>query len=336
MATASDSLPKVFPIMTHDIEGVFPPPLPGTTAFEFDAIFHKAIANWTLTGPEERFLDAVTKGRGLDRNLPLSNMYVRQAAQKAMGAVWREHALQADLPAHRRYFFATLVWDAGTTYEDAPEANIKALQLAAYKALHTLDLHGLGVVEVDHFKKRFDGEAARRISFQIHAIVWTDDPMFKPVKAGAKLSSSRRFSHDLGAPGVVFTPFHKDQTLMEALVFLSNYVLKAPVVTKNPVPSRKKPGRYKLRTDRKGFTKQMAVTMMEIWSQITAVETVFGIGEGKHLRKAYLRVLMANLKRRAGRQKDANLDPDGMRAMWQAMRDRNQKEYRVAFRRSDS
>jgi len=243
-----------------------------------DAHYRLATSKWDLTRDDERFLHTIRNAPGITGRLVLSNRHVRYAAINYLIDV-----MLADFDAHpsRKRLFCTFCWDAGFTWQYAPNVDLVALQAAVDKVLRQLGLHGLGVIEFDTLT-RIAGEPGRRLMFHVHVYAWSYEISFDHVEAAEELRATKRFPNNLDAPSVLFKPV----TLTRgSIARLAEYMLKTPQEMKNRIESRSEPGTFMMRGTK--FTPDSAVRVIEVLSHIQAFDVVFGVRDGTLLSRTW-------------------------------------------------
>lgn len=264
------------------------------------------IDRWSLEADDQNFLEFIVSGRLSDRSL-LCNKHVRKTAQYALiDAVLDEFQ---NAPTRRRYWI-TLAWDLGVTMEREPRLDLVKMRGVAKHHLRRSGLDGIGVVEIDVWKN-LTGEQGRRMVGQIHFLGWPRDPAnFKWREVQTSLRNKRGLKNSLGAHTVVIKPVRPSPS---DIGHIAMYMLKAPVIAKNPVP---RPGRLKLWTA--GLPKGSAARLIEIFSHVEAGDVLFSIGEGKGISRAVQREIRLTTRPRADRK--AAPSPELIERHWRRIR----------------
>lgn len=239
-------------------------------------------------------MDALTTSGDVAGHLPMSNMHVRRIAQHALVQATHEGFETIHANAFVRTFLFTACWDAGFTTTTSPELQWSSMKRHVQRLLRRLELHGVCAPEFDVMAKKLPGEADRRIVMQVHGIVWTADPDFRPIVAEAELKASGLYPNMLGIKPIDFTSRarsqnrwpgwererpHDDQT-PASISHLAYYILKAKHYALNLVPPRSGQERGRLRPDSGHFTQLDAIRMLEVWSWFSAYDAVFAVGDG--------------------------------------------------------
>lgn len=142
----------------------------------------------------------------------------------------------------RRMFHLTLLDDSGNTSDRAPVIDIRGLQAKAGRALRSIGLEGLVVVEVHPLANYPQGGDGRTLMFHIHAIAWTDEP-FDPDEAEALLIGGSGWKCSMGAPPVVIQTVEGTDEDIEKV---ARYVVKPPHAAKNRQEKKKQRGKFRL------------------------------------------------------------------------------------------
>jgi hypothetical protein len=281
---------------------------------KFNRTLRRAIDKLKLDPAEADFLRLLTTAN-IVGYLDWSNRTIRRAAAKALIDVFLSEF--AKHPRRRRWL-GTFCWDGGITWERRPRADLIGMRVAVWKALDGYGLTGIGVVEVDVLKQRRRAPG-RRLLVHIHVVVEERQGIkFRPKKAAAKLSGSRRFRNRLGARSVKF-----DRITAAAADWarIAAYLCKFPPSAKNMIPSRARPGKHVFRPCK--MAPASALRLVEVMSLVRATDVVFGIGEkGKRLRKSWNRRFKKLLGKRHGRSSHMAKDYPVKRE-WASIRSRN-------------
>jgi hypothetical protein len=253
-------------------------------------IFIEKISHYINKFPDND-IDVINSMLGLNGKsdiLMASDISGRSEASKTFSDIMIEHRAKA--PPNRRYLFITICDEIGFSSDRTPIAPIKPLKEAAYQALNRAGLNALGVIEV-HPLMNFPGKGqGRTLLYHCHLIGWTDKQLTaKEVKIA--LTGSRSWRNSLGA-----TPIHVQAVgdRPEDLSAIAFYLFKAPFAAKNRRAVPDKPGKFKLLDTIKGYRPDLALRVLEGWSQISLMDLAFGVGrEGSKVRQQ----LRASLKK---------------------------------------
>lgn len=250
-------------------------------------------------------LDGLTTLREVAGHLPMSNMHVRRIAQRALVQAAHEAFDTVYANAFVRTFLFTACWDAGFTGSTAPELQWSGMKRHIQRLLRRYGLHGICAPEFDVLSKKLPGEADRRIVVQVHGIVWTADPEFRPVVAEAELRATSLYPNMLGIKPIDFTSrarsqnrwpgWEREQPLDDqtpaSISHLAYYMLKAKHYALNVIPPRPGQTRGRLRPDTGRFTHMDALRMVEIWSRFSAYDAIFAVGDGAWLASRQRRLI---------------------------------------------
>lgn len=237
--------------------------------------FRRDTAGWKLERPDEEFLARITQRRICGRAL-LSNEHVRHRAQYAM--------IEAALDAYRadelrQWPWITICWDAGVTWERAPEIDVVSLRNIADHHLRRCGLEGFGILEVDTWKN-LTGEPGQRMVAHSHFLGYATDGVAIGIGAlQSELQSRRALRNSLGARSVVIRPM----TLAPAdFAWIGQYMFKCPAYAKRPVPRESGGG---IRLVGAEHVQGSVSRLVEVLSHLEVGDVMFSIGEGSEIAK---------------------------------------------------
>lgn len=272
--------------------------------------------------------------------LALSNLFLRRyAAQVLMCLLLNQYDQnRGDSDVHT--FLMTAAFDAGFSFEDGPIVDLASMSLSVRRVLKRLNMQAVCIFEVDVLAKKLDGENSRRLMFHVHAICWTSDNTFQPVKAGRELSGSRYFTNMLGAPSFTFvsrrmaasrrincdteprfTNLDRDQNA-HSIAWLVQYMLKPPLYAKNRIPLDD--GSFIMRADAGAFRLKTVLRLSEVWSKISINEATFAVGrDADKLVRAFKRKVADHAQTSSFRASE--LDEHGIAQAWKRFFEKHHK-----------
>lgn len=217
-----------------------------------------------------------------------SDGQARWKASSLLSQAMLDHREQQAPDSVRTYIFGTFVDDIGITSDRSPIVQLKAIKDKVYRALKSLDLSAVAVVEVHPLMNYPGGGEGRSLLFHAHVIAWNEGP-FDCEKAADQLNKSHGWKCSLDAPPV---DMREITDLAPGLPAVAHYALKPPHSAKNQMPSKKKPGKYLLMNTLKGYRPEFALRLAEGLSQIELLDLVFAVGDGAPIRQSVRADLM--------------------------------------------
>lgn len=213
--------------------------------------------------------------------LPASSVPARVKLGRALERAMRQHR-RAREKSSRNYYFGTLLDDSGNTSDRAPVLSIKGLKDKGYRAIKSIGLNAVAVIEVHPLMNYPAGGEGRTLMWHIHFLGWTDMKLDVAAAVSA-LEKTGAWSCKLGAPPISIKEVRDTR---EDIAEVTHYMAKAPHAAKNRRERKDKPGSYKLLNTLKGYRPELALRVFEGLSQIGLLDTVFGVGDGGVIRQS--------------------------------------------------
>lgn len=154
----------------------------------------------------------------------------------------------------------------------------------APQALSPLGLSAIVEIELQSVMNHPQGGQGRLLLLNAHAICWGDVSLGKLAKRVKKLNKSRSWTNQFGLEPIVR---RRRRDGLADVLQLAHYIDKLPDSTKNRMPRRNKPGEYLFRDTMVGYRPEFALRVFEGLSHMTLTDAVFGVREGKIVRKAW-------------------------------------------------
>lgn len=267
---------------------------------------------------------------GTDRHvshLTLADVDARKASSQIFFAVVEEQ-VGALIPAGAPTCHLTLVDDIGLTTDRDPIIRLTAFRRKVDKAIRSLGLSGVAVMEIQPLTNYPAKGEGRTLMLNTHVLGWGPVSRRKFRAALKKLNASRSWSNAFAAKPI------KSRRLKhgvdDALKIIC-YQTKVPYGAKYRVPCPGRPGRYRFKPTLTGFTDTLALRLMEGLSQISIYDSVFCIGDAKHIRKVWKTRLMEwqRLRSEVGRGPIADFD---VPKLWRRIRKTNGSEHYQPFK----
>ena len=252
------------------------------------AIFRRKLSKYiektSLETEQTAIINALAGHDGRSALLLLSDLEARMKASDCFSRLFQE---QSEANPDRRYYFFTFTDESGFVSDRATMVDVENIMKKAGRALRSLKVSAVAVLEVHPLANYPGGGAGRTLLFHVHAIGWMDES-FDPKEAELALHSGGAWKNPLGAAPVKIKPIAHDA---EDLEEVSRYCLKPPHAAKNRKPSKKDPTRFQLLNTVKGYRPEFAFRTLELLSQIEMLDVVVGIGEGKRLRQDFRKAM---------------------------------------------
>lgn len=278
-------------------------------AAKFQQAFVADTAHWSVERESLAFLSKVTRQRISGRAL-LSNRFVYRAAYfELIDAMADAYLNDPD----RQWVWCTLAWDAGVSWERAPEIDLVSLKAVAYRHFERSGLEGFGVVETDIWKN-IVGEPGRRAVSHIHFLgASATNEHIKVTELEGEMCQRRALTNSLGARSVVVKNV---KPTIDDFTRIGQYMLKRPTFAKNPIP----------RTNGEGFRLEdvahvpgSLARLMEISSHCEVGDVMFSIGAGRVIADKVRAAVRREIAPRAGAFPAPT--PDEVQSHWKRIRE---------------
>ena len=209
-----------------------------------------------------------------------SNMPLRWEAAQALRNAMIEHRKNRS-SNDREYYLGTFIDDSGITSDRVPLVRQRELRDKTYRVLKTAGLHAIGVIEAHPLMNYPGGGDGRSLLFHVHFIAWSDN-VLSPGDLEKSVNNSRGWSCQLGAsPAKIQALPPKKKDLSQ----VSYYLLKPPHSAKNRMAANDNPDAFRLMDTIKGYRPELALRVIEAYSQIDLRDTIFGVNEGADIRQ---------------------------------------------------
>jgi hypothetical protein len=293
----------------------------------FHTLLIEGMRNWKMSREERRKLRLLMGTRPIGPRPLLSDMKARRQAAYILIGLMARHWKYRPLAPERNYYFLTFIDNMGNTLDRNPEVNLGALRRKIDKAMRSMGLHGVVMIEVQALMNYPGQGHGRTLMYHAHAIAWTDKP-FDAFKHGTRINRSRSWNNAFEAAPVKITEMTKQPGEIE---WLAHYIAKVPHDAKNRMPNQKHPGKYLLMQTRAGYRPELAVRVFEGLSQIELPDVLFGVGEGSLVRDAWRRKLLAWHHRRISGTLPIT-PPFDVAEYWRNLRARNGSKHFAPYR----
>ena len=225
-------------------------------------------------------LCALTGISGCVEPLVASDMALRWFAAKSLKSIMLAHR-KSRKKSERQYVMGTLADDIGNTSDRCPIVALKLIRDKAYRALSSVGLNAIVVIEV-HPLMNYPGQGqGRLLMFHAHFIAWGDERIDPEITA-AVIKASGAWSNALGADPVYIKEIEDTSVDLAKVAY---YLLKPPHSAKNRMSDQKRPGKFLLMDTTTGYRPELAVRVLEGLTQIDFTETIFGVNKGTKIRQ---------------------------------------------------
>lgn len=231
-------------------------------------------------------------GRPLE-TLPASDLGLRWVGAKALKEAMLYHR-DARRTDQREYFLGTLIDDCGITSDRVPTVRLDELRSKTYRTLKAANLDAICVIEVHPLMNLPGGGEGRTLLFHVHFLAWSSESI-DAERLAEQISMSPGWSCKLGAPPAkieMIKPTKRD------LARVCYYLLKPPHSAKNRMPSKTKPGQHLLMDTVEGYRPELALRVIEGYSQIDLRDTIFGVNGGSKTRQVVHAAIQSSHKAR--------------------------------------
>lgn len=242
------------------------------------------IATHKMSGEMSQNLNALSGNGACVEALVASDMALRWVGAKALKSEILRHR-RGRKKGNRQYVFGTLADDTGNTSDRCPVVALKQIRDKAYRAIKSVGLHAVVVIEVHPLMNHPGQGMGRTLMYHAHFIGWSDELINPEIMAGV-MQAAGSWSNSLGADPVHIKEIGDSAADLAAVAY---YVLKPPHSAKNRMPNDKKPGKFLLMDTIKGYRPELLVRVLEGLSQIDFTETIFGVNDGGLIRQAVRR-----------------------------------------------
>ena len=243
-----------------------------------------------LSRVRQRKLDSLLGIDGCTPAVLLSDIQARHEAAKLLFQMTRKH-LPALAPEGTPMFHITFADDIGLASDLEPTLKFEALKRKVDKAIRAMGLSAVVMVEVQALTNFAVKDKGRTLMLHAHALCWGPVSRRRFRGAKKKLNASRSWSNIFGAKPIVSRRLHHG--LDDALKIVC-YIAKLPHDAKYMVPVLRISGqRFRFKPTLKGYTGSLALRIAEGLSHYTVFDAVFGVSDGKFIRKEWKSRLIA-------------------------------------------
>ena len=214
--------------------------------------------------------------RGSTDQLLLSSKRVRRyAGESLIYLLDSEQRKSARSHPGRTWWFLTFLADGGFINTYRPEIDVPAFKKRVDALVRSSGLNAVCALELQALTNYPLKGLGRTLMLNGHAIGYTDEP-FDAVAVEKRLRASPRLQHSWGLPTVEIKQIDVSG---EPVAWLAYYLLKAPHIAKYREwnPAARPPG-YRLKDT--SMRSDVAVRLVELLSQLTFNEMVWGVGGG--------------------------------------------------------
>lgn len=253
----------------------------------------------SLPPKRQRRLHALLGVDGCTHAMLLSDVALRIEGARLLFDVVREQ-----LPTLARegtpMFHITFADDIGLMSDRTPVFKLAALRRKVDKAIRAMGLSAIVMTEVQPLMNHKIDGVGRTLMLHAHALGWGPVSRRKFRAATKKLNASRSWSNTFGAKPIVSRKLNNG--LDDALKIIA-YVAKLPHDAKYMVPVTTKSGQsFRFRPTITGYRDRLALRIAEGLSHYTIFDAVFGVGDGKYIRKAWKPRLVAWHRKRTAKR----------------------------------
>ena len=190
--------------------------------------------------------------------------------------------LRTVAPKGTPMFHITFVDDIGLMSDRKPILKLAALKRKVDKAIRSLGLSGVVMVEVQALTNYPAKGEGRTLMVNAHGLCWGTVSRRKFRAAKQKLNGSRSWKNQFGAQPIFSRRLEGGRP--DALRIIS-YLAKMPHDGKYRVPIAK--DKFRFHPTLKGYPDSLALRIAEGLSHYSIYDAVFAVGDGKGIRKAW-------------------------------------------------
>ena len=188
------------------------------------------------------------------------------------------------VPEGTRMFHLTFADDIGLTSDRTPVLRMHAMQRKVDKAIRFLGLNGLAMSEVQPLANYPQKGLGCTLMLNSHALCWGDVSRRGFRESLRTLNQSRSWSNSFGALPIKSRELHHG---VDDAHLIASYIAKVPYDAKRLVPHPPCDGDWRFRPTIEGYSTRLALRVAEGLSQYTIFDAVFGVCDGKHVRKEW-------------------------------------------------
>ena len=226
--------------------------------------------------------------------------------------------VEANVSDGRRMFHLTFADDIGLTSDRTPTLRFAAMNRKVDNAIRFMGLSGLAMSEVQPLVNYPRHGRGRTLMLNSHALCWGDVSRRGFRESLRTLNHSRSWSNRFGALPIKSRELHNGA---DDAHLIASYIAKMPSDAKRLVPRGSQfPGEFRFAPTTEGYSARLALRVAEGLSHYTVFDAVFGVNEGKYVRKAWKAQLLAwhsHRLVRCGQRSSFNVE-----RMWQHVRER--------------
>ena len=284
----------------------------------------KRVAKWKKR--QTQYLHDLTFGRIAGKFLPASNSRVQNGASDLLFEIveaWTKKEPWRRVGSEKLRL-ATFIFNDAFVEAAAPEIFLYRIKDRIRNALYEAKLHGVMFLEFEYTKVPTEPghSSTAKICVHAHGWIWPGDKNFKRREVERLLNEKRGFEPIFGKPSVKLKS--KKAHVRESLVKMSEYVLKRPGGIKRISRKAGEDGKitYRIRHNMDDWSGDIAVRMMELYSQLDITELCFAVGDGKHLRSAWKSKMREEFRHAKGK----HIDADEIGIFWNKVRKSKSKK----------
>lgn len=248
----------------------------------------RAANRLSLPPARRRRLLALLGVDGCTRIIQLSDIAARVEAAKILFQVTGQY-LPVLVPTGTPMFHITFVDDIGLTSDRTPVLKLAALKRKVDKAMRSMGLSGIVMVEVQALLNYPAQGHGRTLMLHAHALCWGAVSRRRFRAARRKLNGSRSWQNHFGAQPVFSRRLHHDVDDGQRIVC---YLAKMPHDGKYRVPLAGGT-KFRFRPTLKGYPDNLALRIAEGLSHYTIYDAVFAVGSGSVIRKEWKQQLQS-------------------------------------------
>ena len=181
----------------------------------------RAVAPFRLNPTERDELLTLLGLKGATERLVASNSRLRIHSTKTLVDMFYNLVKAGAKVVDRRYWHVSFLGPLINEYR--PELDVDAYRAVIYRLLEPYPLNAVFSIELQTLTNYPQGGCGRSFLLNAHALAWTDDPTFDPVKAENEMSARPVLRNEFDAKNVTFKPRENTKEVPYLGHYLTSY-----------------------------------------------------------------------------------------------------------------
>lgn len=254
--------------------------------YRFRNAMENAIQRLKIPDNRRKRLMALLGIQGHCSGLPASDIDARIRSMEILYRATGDY-LDHEINADEELFLVTSTCDTGLTNDRAPHLRLKTFIGKTYRQIHANALNAICSIEIQALTN-YPTAGSNALMLHAHALSWGKIPAKARQAAVRKANSSRAWANHFDAPSVLF---RRPQIELGGAKGWAGYMSELPDYAKRICVRPN--GKIRFENHVSGYPASLALRIMEGLSYFSIPDLVFGVGDGKYLRREWVKELRA-------------------------------------------